>query len=129
MEGEQWADIVYAEDKVYAGAEIPPVLWFKFVSPGVFEALGTPLVAGRDFTWADLYRPVAVALGFDLDGIPEAWPPEHHQDWRTRFESIRASRNLQRFLSVFPTKLTSAISRALSVWTDPRPSSAWLPRT
>jgi putative ABC transport system permease protein len=33
----------------------PPNHHVKIVSPGTFETLGTPLVAGRDFTWADLY--------------------------------------------------------------------------
>jgi hypothetical protein len=34
----------------------------KVISPGMFQALGTALVAGRDFTWTDLYdiRDVAV---------------------------------------------------------------------
>jgi predicted permease len=35
---------------------------FKFVSPGYFATVGTPVVAGRDFEWRDLQqrRPVAV---------------------------------------------------------------------
>src|SRR6185295_18054214 len=36
--------------------------WFRYVAPGFFRTIGTPLVAGRDFTWVDLeeYRPVAL---------------------------------------------------------------------
>ena len=35
---------------------------FKFVSPGLFQTTGIRLVAGRDFTWTDIYerRPVVV---------------------------------------------------------------------
>jgi predicted permease len=35
---------------------------FKFVSPRLFETMGIRLVAGRDFTWTDVYedRPVAI---------------------------------------------------------------------
>ena len=34
----------------------------KFVSPGFFATLGTPLLAGRDLTWAETFqkRPVAI---------------------------------------------------------------------
>ena len=43
----------------YASA---PVRRFKFVAPGLFAALGTPIVAGRDITWDDIYqhRPVVM---------------------------------------------------------------------
>jgi predicted permease len=33
----------------------PPNHHVKVISPGTFATLGTPLVAGRDFSWADLY--------------------------------------------------------------------------
>jgi len=35
---------------------------FKFVSPGYFATVGTPIVAGRDFEWADLDQHKAVAV-------------------------------------------------------------------
>ncbi len=40
----------------------PSVRRFKGVSPGVLAAIGTPLLAGRDYSWADLdeYRPVVL---------------------------------------------------------------------
>ena len=49
----------------------------KGVSPGVFAALGVPLVAGRDYSWADLYdyRPVVIVsegMARDLWGEPAA---------------------------------------------------------
>ena len=35
---------------------------FNYVSPGYFHSVGTHLVAGRDYTWTDIYglRPVAI---------------------------------------------------------------------
>ncbi|MGA8027002.1 MAG: ABC transporter permease, partial [Bryobacteraceae bacterium] len=41
---------------------IPPNRTLKIISPGLFEALGERLIAGRDFTWNDLLkqRPVAI---------------------------------------------------------------------
>ena len=49
----------------------------KGISPGVFAALGVPLVAGRDYSWADLYdyRPVVIVsegMARDLWGEPAA---------------------------------------------------------
>ena len=52
---------VTAEDKTYAEG-IPPLRRAKSVSPGLFMTLGTPLVAGRDFTWNDISANRDVAL-------------------------------------------------------------------
>jgi predicted permease len=53
--------VVTAENKAYDQG-IPPLRRSKFVSPGLFRTLGTPLLAGRDFTWTDIFdrRQVAV---------------------------------------------------------------------
>ena len=55
-------DLVYAEDKQYSAGQIPPIRRFRFVTPGFFKATGTALIAGRDFTWTDLYDKRHVAL-------------------------------------------------------------------
>jgi predicted permease len=55
LEGFNSNDPVAAEDKTYAANQIPPVRRFKFVSPGFFQTIGTPLVAGRDVTWTDVF--------------------------------------------------------------------------
>jgi predicted permease len=77
MSGEGWHDPVLAEDRTYSESQIPPIRLFKFVSPGYPGTLGVPLVAGRDFTWTDLYemRPVAMVsenLARELWGQPSA---------------------------------------------------------
>ena len=41
---------------------LPPLRRFKFVSPGFLGTVGIPLVTGRDFTWAEIYQKVPVAL-------------------------------------------------------------------
>jgi predicted permease len=46
---------LYAEDHTYPAGQLPPLRRYKTISPGFLTAMGTPLVAGRDFTWADLY--------------------------------------------------------------------------
>jgi predicted permease len=44
------------------GSSAAPGQMFKFVSPGYFQTLGAPVIAGREFTWTDLYelRPVGI---------------------------------------------------------------------
>ena len=49
------------EGKTPAG-QIPPNRTIKSISPGLFAALGTQLIAGRDFTWNDLLSPRRVAI-------------------------------------------------------------------
>ncbi len=55
-DGYNSTDLVYAEDRAYAEGQLPPLRRFKFVAPGFLAALGTPLVAGRDYTWTDVYE-------------------------------------------------------------------------
>jgi predicted permease len=47
-------DEMHVEFKNYEGGD-PPIRLFNYVSPGFFKAMGTRIVAGRDFTWDDLY--------------------------------------------------------------------------
>ena len=51
---------VYARDKIYRS--VPPLRRLKFISPGLLAAMGNRLIAGREFTWTDIYqrRPVAM---------------------------------------------------------------------
>jgi predicted permease len=53
---------IFAQDRIYREGQLPALRSFKFVSPGYFRTLGTPLVAGRDLTWTDVLdkRPVAM---------------------------------------------------------------------
>ena len=76
MEPFKRGDGVFVEDRPLADREIPPIRSYKFISPGYFKTIGTPLIAGRDLTWTDLYerRPVALIsanLARELWGRPE----------------------------------------------------------
>jgi predicted permease len=62
MDGNSSNDLVFAQDRAYSEGQIPPVRSFAFVIPGFFETEGTPLVAGRDFTWTDIYKTLPVAI-------------------------------------------------------------------
>ena len=54
--------VLFVDGATYAPGQARPLRRFEFISPGVFHTLGTPLVAGRDFMWADLYDKRLVAL-------------------------------------------------------------------
>ena len=62
FEGYGSNDPVFVKDRIYKPGELPPIRRFKFVSPGFFATMGTPLLAGRDFTWAETYDKRAVAI-------------------------------------------------------------------
>ena len=62
LEGFNNNDVMYAEDKYYAAGQIPPIRRIRNMSPGFLKTLGTPLIAGRDFTWTDVYDKRRVAM-------------------------------------------------------------------
>jgi predicted permease len=53
---------VFAEDKTFAEGQVPPIRQIRRVAPGFFKTMGTRVVAGRDFTWTDLYEKRRVAI-------------------------------------------------------------------
>jgi putative ABC transport system permease protein len=68
---------VFVAGRTYVGGETPPLRRFKYVSPGYFNTMGNPLLAGRDLTRADIQeaRPVVViseALARELWHEPAA---------------------------------------------------------
>jgi predicted permease len=62
LDGNNSFDPIFAEDKTYRPGELGSVRRFKFISPDFFKTMGTPLIAGRDFTWADIYNKTPVAM-------------------------------------------------------------------
>jgi predicted permease len=89
MEGieSNW-DAIIIEGK--SMSEVTPLRLFKYVGPGFFRTAGTRIVAGREFTWTEVYglRPVVIisenlarqlwgtpsaALGKRLDSYGTAW--------------------------------------------------------
>ncbi|MGA2881975.1 MAG: ABC transporter permease [Bryobacteraceae bacterium] len=74
--GSMW-DSIFAENKTYPANEIPPLRFFKYVSPEFFHTAGTRIVAGRDLTWTEVYslRPVVILsdnLARELWGSPSS---------------------------------------------------------
>jgi predicted permease len=73
MDSGGWHDPIYVEGRTYAEGELPPLLQFKFMSPGFLKTVQIPLVAGRDFTWEDTYQKRAVAIVSE-NVAREYWP-------------------------------------------------------
>jgi len=48
-------DGILKEGQSYSQGNRPPMRLYVNVSPGLFGSLGTRLMAGRDFAWADMY--------------------------------------------------------------------------
>jgi predicted permease len=48
-------NLLYAEGKPFDG-QVPPIRRIRKTAPGFFATMGTPIVAGRDFTWTDVYE-------------------------------------------------------------------------
>jgi len=81
---------VYARDQRYD--QVPPLRQQKFISPGLLAAMGNRLIAGREFTWADVFerRPTAMVsenLARELWGDPrlalgKEIRPNQNDPWR-----------------------------------------------
>jgi predicted permease len=70
-------DCIFAQDKTYPDGVMPPLRLYKHISPGFLRAAGTRLIAGREFTWNDVYglRPVVMIsenLAREMWGTPAA---------------------------------------------------------
>jgi predicted permease len=69
-------DNVFPEGKTYPG-DVAPLRRFENVSPGFLHAMGTRLIAGREFIWTDIYglRPMVMVsenLAREFWGTPSA---------------------------------------------------------
>jgi len=62
LNGQGMFNPLFAEDHTYKEGEMPPIRRFRFISPGFFATMGTPIVAGRDITWDDTYQKRHVAI-------------------------------------------------------------------
>jgi predicted permease len=78
---------IFIEGKNYKADNLPLRL-FNYVSPGYFRTAGTRFVAGRDFTWAEVYnlRPVGIlseSLARELWGSPQAAIGKRFTEWKS----------------------------------------------
>jgi len=55
-------DPIFFEDFPIPEGQMPPLRRFKWISPGYFETMGNPLLAGRAISWADVHEHRSVAV-------------------------------------------------------------------
>ncbi|HZU31063.1 MAG TPA: ABC transporter permease [Candidatus Angelobacter sp.] len=62
MDGSLWGEPITLEGRIYGSGEIPPRARFGFLAPGFLKTQGTPLIAGREYTWNDIYNEPPVIM-------------------------------------------------------------------
>ncbi|MGC2400205.1 MAG: ABC transporter permease [Acidobacteriaceae bacterium] len=62
MDDNGWRDEVFAQDHPDNGNATTLLRRFTFGAPGFLKTLGIPLVAGRDYTWNEIFAGVPVAM-------------------------------------------------------------------
>lgn len=62
MDGNSNNDPIWVEDVPASDAKIPPLRRMKYLGTRYFATMGNPLVAGRDFTWADIQTAAPIAI-------------------------------------------------------------------
>jgi len=77
MDGSNSNDPIFAKDKNYAAGELPPIRRYKWISPAYLKTLGIKLMAGRDYSWTDVYDKRSVVMisenmAREMWGSPEA---------------------------------------------------------
>jgi len=77
-------------------------------------------------TWADLYRPIALALGVGLASVAEAGTPTSESSWRERWGRARRSGAVRRMSSMLPRRVRAALTSRSSLEGSALPSSPWV---
>jgi predicted permease len=72
MDGNDSNDVVYAENHADRDGELPKLRRLQFISPGFLSTVGTPLLAGRDFTWSETYQRIPQVI-ISEDFAREYW--------------------------------------------------------
>ncbi|HEY1469722.1 MAG TPA: ABC transporter permease [Candidatus Acidoferrum sp.] len=66
-------DPIFVEGRTIPEGQMPPIRQFQYVSPDLLRTIGTPLIAGREFTWDDNYKKLPVAM-ISESVAREYWP-------------------------------------------------------
>ena len=87
------------EDRPTPAGELPPMCWYKYVTPGYFEAMGIAVVAGRDFERADHGQRMGnIVVSRAL--ADRFWPGQSALGKRLRLESDNSPEGWERIVGV-----------------------------
>jgi nucleoside-diphosphate-sugar epimerase len=105
---------IYVDNLVHA-------VWLASAADG---ADGQAFIVGDEetVTWADLYRPVAAALGFDVEDIRNAAEIDPAPRWIDRLQEFRARPAVKARLALLPVRLRRTLEAALVAPPAPVPS-------
>jgi predicted permease len=81
-------DNILVEGKNNGDGDNLPMRLYNYVSPGYFHTAGTRFIAGRDFTWAEIFsvRPIGIvseSLARELWGSPQAAIGQHFREFES----------------------------------------------
>jgi putative ABC transport system permease protein len=79
MDGNNGNDPIFVEQFPTPEGQIPSIRRYKYVSPAYFETLGNPILAGRAYTWDDVYG--------SANPILVSWSLAH-RFWKTPAEAV-----------------------------------------
>jgi nucleoside-diphosphate-sugar epimerase len=113
--GQGICNSIYVDNLVHA-------TYLAATQPGIDQAV---LLLGdqEQVTWADIYRPIAAALGYDLAEIPDGYVTEEKPSLFNRLEPIRVSKTVQDMLSIVPHRFRLAAYRAYETILEPQADS------
>jgi predicted permease len=76
MDGNNSNDPIDFEEFQVPSGQLAPIRRYNWIAPGFFSTIGTPLVAGRDFTWDDIRSHRNVVI------LSESLVRQHYDDPR-----------------------------------------------
>ncbi|HKF51407.1 MAG TPA: ABC transporter permease [Candidatus Acidoferrales bacterium] len=62
MDGNLWQDPIVAQGRMARQGETTKLRQFNLVCPEYFQTLGIPVIAGRTFTWSEIYSKIPVSI-------------------------------------------------------------------
>lgn len=118
---------------VNAGRGICNSIYIDNLVHAIFLASTCPTADGQAFlvgddetlSWADLYRPIAAALGRDLADVPCIEYLARKASWSERLGRLLVAKPTKAFLSFFPMRWRRAATAAVSALSAAPPASPW----